>query len=97
MHAVFISPENKNFKYLDKDEKLIISKSYLSKDTFDVLEFASRDITSAFIPSSIKYISPFCFERCKTLKSIQFEQNSQLISIGSDDLNETAIQSFIMP
>lgn len=97
LRLVVISPENKNFKYLDNEKKLIVSKSDLNKDSFDVLEFASRDITTAFIPSNIKYIRSNCFEKCKNLKNIQFEQNSQLISIGNEAFQGAEIESFHMP
>lgn len=70
---ISISPENKNFKYLDEDHKLIGGKSKISDD-FDTIVYACTDIKQAFIPSSINYIYPNSFDLCKNLEKLNFQQ-----------------------
>ena len=89
---VLLSPKNKRFSFIDDDKKMIAFKSDISKENFDVLEFACRNIKKAFIPSSIKQISSFSFSRCLFLRSIEFSKDSELYEI-----NERAFSgSFLM-
>lgn len=88
MNNNVISPCNKNFAYLDEDHKLIAEKSDKNSECFDVLVFASRNITDAFIPSSIKYIDPYSFHYCDQLQNVDFDENSQLISIGYESFEK---------
>lgn len=69
----------KNF--LNYNSDFILGKSDLKNDVFDTLVFARRNITNAVIPSSIKYIFNFAFYECKQLVDVQFQENSQLLSI----------------
>ena len=41
-----------------------------------------KDIKHAFIPANIKHIAKYAFSNCKDLEKVEFEKNSQLISIG---------------
>lgn len=82
LDQVDLSPKNQYYKYLDEEKKIIIGKSD-PKSSFDSIVFASKDITKALIPSTIKYINSYAFYDCNQLNEIKFEQNSQLISIGS--------------
>lgn len=91
-----ISPENKNFKYLDKEHKIIAGKSKFSNN-FDVLIFACHDIKKAFIPSSIRFISPNCFYSCTNLVDVEFAKNSELQKIGNNAFLNTNINKIIIP
>ena len=83
MIKVDLSPENPNFTYLDSDHKIILGKSNLDSEFFDVLVFACRDINKKVtIPSYIKHICSGAFDQCKQMKQIEFEENSQLETIG---------------
>ncbi|KAK8838436.1 hypothetical protein M9Y10_033062 [Tritrichomonas musculus] len=57
---VTIIPSNEqNFCYYD--DKLILGKSDINSDNYDVLIFARRDIIDVEIPTNIKRIAPFAF------------------------------------
>ncbi|KAK8897364.1 hypothetical protein M9Y10_015308 [Tritrichomonas musculus] len=92
-----ISPHNKNFKYADKDSKLIIGKSDPNSDNFDILIFANLSIEKAIIPSTIKIISPHAFSRCKNLRTIEFAKNSCLETIGDYSFSDTYIRKVVIP
>ncbi|KAK8892239.1 hypothetical protein M9Y10_029462 [Tritrichomonas musculus] len=59
LKKVTIDSKNPNFK---NNDKLIIGKSDIKSDIFDVLEFASRDVKTVTIPSKIEKISPYSFQ-----------------------------------
>ncbi|KAK8866573.1 hypothetical protein M9Y10_009537 [Tritrichomonas musculus] len=89
----FIVPsENKRYKSLDN---LILYKSKEDSDDFDVLLSASNT-SSLKIPSSIKYIFPYCFFKCN-LQKIEFPEDSQLLSIGEHAFEEVPIETIKIP
>lgn len=94
LNKVIISPKNKNFVYIDKEEKLIAKKSDRNSDCFDTIIFASRDINYAFIPSYIKYINSYSFSNCTKLETVEFEENSQLVLIDNNAFENCSIKSF---
>lgn len=73
-----ISKENQNLSYLDDKHKIVIGKTNLMKDEFDVLIFSSVSIQQAFIPSTIKYIKPYAFANCNKLKNIEFSEDTKI-------------------
>lgn len=89
--------ENKNFKYLDPDHKIIIGKSNNSEKVYDILSFASRDIYHAIIPPFIKHISSEAFSNCQKLESIEIPTNSELETIGKDSFCNTNINQIFIP
>ncbi|KAK8834053.1 hypothetical protein M9Y10_031526 [Tritrichomonas musculus] len=96
LYQIIISPHNKNFFYLDNEKQMIVGKS--NKDSqFDVLHFACRNIAKVTIPSSIKHICSYSFSDCKNLKIINFEENSELISIDEFAFSVTSIECFTIP
>ena len=40
--------------------------------------YMCEDITSVYIPASVKYIDTYAFSGCKSLTSVVLEKNSQL-------------------
>lgn len=62
--SITISPENPNFRYLDKEKKIIIGKSDPNNDIFDTIIVSCHDVSISIIPSTIKYIAPCAFEKC---------------------------------
>ena len=86
LNHVYLSPNNKNYKYLDETQKIIIGKSDSKSDTYDKIVFSCRDIIRVTIPSSIKQIGSYAFNH-SNLKHIYFEKNSKLeiIEIGAFD------------
>lgn len=90
-----IMKNQKNF--LNYNSDFILGKSDLKNDIFDTLVFARRNITNAVIPSSIKYIFNFAFYECKQLIDVQFQENSQLLSIGICAFFNCSFQNFTLP
>lgn len=64
-----IPNDQENIMYYDN--KFIIGKSDLKSTNFDILYFARRDIQTATIPPFIKQISPYAFNGCKNLDTIE--------------------------
>lgn len=93
--SISISPKNKNFVLID--DKMVIGKSEPNIDGYDTLIFADRSIENAVIPSYIKYIEPYCFSCSKKLKTIEFEPDSQLVSIGKYAFSQTSINKILIP
>ena len=79
---ISISPRNKNFLVVNK--QIIIGKSDINKDEYDIVLFAAKNIQYAYIPSNIKKIGTKAFERCKYLNKIDFAKDSQLEIIDND-------------
>lgn len=90
-----LSPNNKNFIYLDN--KLLIGKSDSKKDIYDVILFANRDINHIFIPSSITKIERYSFQQCTKLKIIEFAQKSQLTDIENFAFCYVPVEKIIIP
>lgn len=88
--SVILSEENANFEYLDFERNMIVDRT-------GVLNFASRCIVEAFIPSSVKRIGSGAFSECKFLKRIEIANDSNLISIGKNAFFRTSISSFCIP
>lgn len=79
------------------DNKLIIGKSSMQSDNYDVLHFARRDIEDVVIPSFIKKISPYAFNFCYKLNKVEFQKNSELLTIEKGAFSESDLQSIIIP
>lgn len=94
---VAISKKNKHFKFIDNEMKLLAGKSRPNKNSFDVLKFACRDITTAIVPASIKYISPSAFYGCSSLEKVEFPNDSKLCSIGDEAFSFSEIKEIMIP
>lgn len=92
---VTISNENKCYKLID--DNLIIGKSDENKDEYDVVVLALLDIKEVIIPSSIKYINSFSFCNCQFLSKVEFQSNSNLISIGEFAFGFSIIEDISIP
>lgn len=79
------------------DNKFILGKSSPFCSDYDILYFARRDIKEATIPSTIKKIASFAFADCNMLKSVTFEDNSQLNEIGKYSFAWTSIKRITIP
>lgn len=93
--SISISSKNNNFLYLDN--KMIISKSDKNLDYFDELIFVRRDVKNISIPSFIKYIESFAFTECKQLETINFSEDSELLSIECEAFCLSSIKSIKIP
>lgn len=94
---IIIPATNKNFIYLDSNKKLIAGKSNSEENDYDVFIFASRDVKEVTLPSSIKCIAPYSFHGCFDLKTVKFDQDSNLISIGKNAFCESALTEIFLP
>ncbi|KAK8875664.1 hypothetical protein M9Y10_005838 [Tritrichomonas musculus] len=92
---VSISPNNKNFTFYKNN--FLLGKSDPKNDEFDILLFGSHSIKKASIPSYIKRIGSHAFNECKFLKSVEFQSNSELITIGEKSFLKTSIGSIQIP
>ncbi|KAK8843557.1 hypothetical protein M9Y10_024614 [Tritrichomonas musculus] len=79
------------------DGQLIIGKTDIKRDIFDVLLFGPRNIKEVFIPSFIKKIGSNAFNECSQLFSVTFSEDSQLESIENDAFSDSSIESIIIP
>lgn len=88
LRSISISPNNKNYSFLDKEKKIMIGKSDKNSDLFDEIIFACRDIEKAIIGPNIKRICTYAFAECENLSKIEFGENSQL-----EIINESAFKN----
>lgn len=84
---ILISEENNRFSLF---ENMLFFKYDSSKDDLDVLCFASRSITDAFVPATIKYICPFAFSDSE-IQSIDFDENSEIEVINKKTFSYSKI------
>ena len=77
LNRVNVMPNNKRYK--NHGDDLVIGKSDIKSDNFDVLVFASRNIKTVTIPSFIKFISPHAFDQ-SSLKKVVI--SSHVVKIG---------------
>lgn len=92
---ISISSQNTHFKYVDNT--IIVGKSNPSSNQFDTLVFARRDVTEIDIPSSIKFISPYCFADCSLLKKVTFASDSQIKSISKYAFVNSSLTEITIP
>lgn len=94
---IFFSVNPKNEKFTSIDHKMIVAKSDLKSDNYDILVIVNSKIKEFTVPSNIKHISSFCFTNCKHLKTVIFPENSELLSIGKNAFSNTLIESISFP
>ena len=76
---------------------LILGKSDIKSDTFDVLFLARRDIKVVSVPSYIKEISPYAFIFCHRIQKVEFSDDSKLISLGKHSFSNSSLSSILFP
>lgn len=79
------------------DNKFIQLKSDMKSDRFDTLIFARRNLKYCRIPPFIKIIHDYAFNNCLQLEFIQFDDGSQLNSIGIHAFSNSAIEKVSIP
>ena len=95
LNYIEISPKDKMYMYFD--EKMIIGKSDENSQNYDILVFARRDIEEITIPSFIKHIDPYAFDGCYKLESLDFGEESELLSFGKCAFASTALKKITIP
>lgn len=92
-----ISEKNKNFSFIDNEQKIIVGRSKQDENCFDTIVFACRDIENAFIPSTIKQINSYAFSNCSHLKHIEFSSNSNALTINENAFSHSSIEFISIP
>ena len=93
MNQITVSKENPNFCLIN-DDNLMIGKFNEKSDKFDTIYFACKDIEKVEIPNYIEYIKEFSFFRYKCIKSLNFENDSNLRIIENESFSY-AFRSFL--
>ena len=95
LKELIITERNKNVLFLDNS--LMIGKSEPKSDKYDVIIYAKRDTKNVLIPSFVKRIGSFAFNKCNEIESFQFSDRSELESIGDDSFSFSSIESIMFP
>lgn len=95
LKQIFISPKNKNFIICNKC--LIVGKSDPKSDCFDSIVYLNEGPEKIVIPSFVKHINNFTFSHHSKIKKIEFEENSQINSIGAAVFELTVIENITLP
>lgn len=77
--------------------KILLGKSNLKSDTFDVLLFAPRDSQTVIIPPSVEIISPDAFHLCSKLETVIFSHDSKLRTICKGAFANSSLNSLKLP
>lgn len=91
---ISVDPQNKNF--ITYENKLILGKSRIDIDVFDMILFADRNIEKITIPPFIKIIGNGSFKNCKNLRYVNFN-DTKLQIIGENAFEGTSIMSISIP
>ena len=92
-----IKVESNNPKYKMYEDKLLIGKSNIDEEKYDVLVFCCRDVEEITIPNFIEIISPYAFDFCTELEKVEFQSNSKLKIIGRGAFSKTPIDYIKIP
>ena len=94
LRKIKVSPKNPCFCCLD--ENILIKKSSLTNE-YDSLIFCNRHIEEVTIPSFIKYIEQLAFNECMHIRSIKFQNDSNLLIIGENAFANSSIKNLTIP
>lgn len=95
LKGIKVVKNNPNIIYYQS--KFRLGKSDPKNDNFDVLLLAFPDFKDGLIPSFVKVISSYSFEKCEDLREVKFSEDSQLKIIESNAFNGTSIESLMIP
>ena len=95
LFKIEVSPENKFFKLIDGN--YIVMESKHGSGVFDTIFFCWRNVESILIPSNIKVIKDYAFDRCRQLKNITFEPNSSLELIEDNAFSSISSEKLVFP
>ena len=92
--SMSVSPKNNNFQCINNG--ILIGKSQVNIDVFDTLILVCTSIKELKIPTYIKYIKKSCCSY-KNVHSTEFQNDSQLQTIGDYSFSNTPIKSMTIP
>ena len=91
---ISVSPKNKHFTFYNQ---MLLYKKDENQNTYDNLIFVSRNSEKIVIPSFVKKICKNSFYNCQRLIKVEFQKNSQLVSIQNDCFSDSPIKGFCIP
>lgn len=92
-----IEVDSKNPLFQLYENKIIIGKSSIEKDNFDVLVFAEPDITELTIPDFIEIIGSHSFKNYEFIEKVDFTPNSKLRVIEEHAFSGSSIKKISLP
>lgn len=95
LESIKVSPNNP--RYCLFDGELLIGKSSLENDNFDVIVLCVKNIKKLTIPSFIKIIGHNAFSFCSQLQTIEFTENSELQIIDKFAFLSSSIEFLKIP
>ena len=90
-----ISPKNERFSMLNQE--MIIGRDDSKSEIYDTLIFVCRDLNHVKIPSYIKHINPYALSDTLYLLNVEFSEDSELLSIGTNAFYSSAIETLQIP
>ena len=94
-HIIIYHNKAEHISYYESN--FIIGKTNKESSKFDILHFSRRDIETANIPSFIKRIDSYAFDKCIGLQKVEFDEDSELESIGDLAFSRTFIERISIP
>lgn len=76
---------------------MIIGKSSIEQDNYDVVVFCFRNVEHVKIPNFIRIIDSYAFSECQKLKSVEFTSDSELHTISKYAFSLSSITNFSIP
>ena len=95
LKTVKIDSNNKN--YSNYEDKLIIGKSMINQDNFNIISFCSKNLSEITIPDFIEIIPLGTFEKFTNLTEVKFSPNSKLRIIEKNAFTHSTIMSILIP
>lgn len=92
---IIIPETNKQLIY--QNNELLLGKSDINSDIYDIVLFANKEIKKAIIPSFIKRIDPSSFYSCKQLTTVDLSKCNQITEINPRSFYDTSIESIYIP
>lgn len=86
-----VDVDKNNPLYSLYEDQLLIGKSSIEQDFFDVLVFCARDANITTIPSFIKKIKPYAFFRCYKINEIIIPEDSNLQVIDKNAFSACSV------
>lgn len=88
LNSVSLPLENTNFQ---------VQNAALFGRNMDYLYFVPRNTKTFQVPNTVKYIYAYCFEQCRKLKEVTFEEESSLIRIDPWAFSHCGLKSITFP
>ncbi|KAK8891437.1 hypothetical protein M9Y10_028646 [Tritrichomonas musculus] len=82
---------------LDNNQHFVFEDDALYNSSKTILYFCSRSKNTFIVPSSVRIISSFAFEQCRSLEAIRFEDQSSLEEIQESSFAYSNIQAITIP